>query len=77
MAFSGHAVVVLSSDDIVLDHVRHVLHVVSNQPIIFDKSCCCLGLDSGYSFEQLLMSTVVQVDFLSCSSHNDSPPFLE
>jgi hypothetical protein len=54
-----------------------VLHIVPNPPIIFDKSCGGLGLDSGYSFEQLFMSTVVQVDFLVCSSHNDSPPFLE
>jgi len=43
-----------------LDHIRHVLHIVPNPPIIFDKSRGGLGLDSGYSFEQLLMSTVVQ-----------------
>jgi hypothetical protein len=61
----------------VLDHIRHVLHIVPNPPIIFYKSRGGLGLDSGYSFEQLFMSTVVQVDFLVCSSHNDSPPFLE
>jgi hypothetical protein len=62
MPFSGHAVVICSSYDIVFD-LLHVLHVMSNLSLIFDKSSCCLGLDLGYSFEQQLMSAVVQVDF--------------
>ncbi len=76
MAVSGHAKVVCSSEDIVLNHICHVLHVVSNPPIIFDKRCCSLGLDLGYSFEQLLMIRVVQVDFLSGCIYDD-PTFLE
>ena len=77
MAFSGHPEVVCSSDDIVLGcHEHHVLHVVSNLHLIFDKSSGDLGLDLGYGFEKLLVSAVVPIDFLICCSHCDSPPFL-
>ena len=57
MAFSGRTEVVVSIDDIlVLGHVRHMLHVMSNPSLVFDKSSCCLGLDLGHSFEDLLVS---------------------
>ena len=47
-----------------------------NPSLIFDKSSGGLRLDLGYGFEDLLMSAVVQIDFLICCSHDDSPPFL-
>ena len=53
MAFSVHGEVIIDIDDIVLSHVRHVLHVVSIPSLIFDKSSGGLGLDLGYSFENL------------------------
>ena len=52
---------------------------MSDPFLIFDKSSGGLGLDSGYGFEDLLVSAVVQTDFLICCSHYDSPespPFL-
>ena len=76
MTFSGRSEVVVSIDDIVPSHGRHMLHVMSNPSLIFDKSRSGLGLDLGCSFEDLLMSAVVQIDFPICCSHNDSPPFL-
>ena len=76
MVFSGRAEVVVGIDNGVLGHGRHMFHVMSNPSLIFDKRRSGLGLDLGYSFEDLLMSAVVQIDFLICRSHNDSPPFL-
>ena len=53
MTFSGRAEVVVSIDDVVLGHGRHMLHVMSNPSLTFDKSSCCLGLDLGYGSEDL------------------------
>ena len=64
------------SEDKVLSHVRHMLHVVPNPSLTFDKSSCGLGLDLGYSFEELLVSAVVQIDFLVRCSHNYPPLFV-
>ena len=48
---------------------------MSDPFLIFDKSSCGLGLDSGYGFEELIVSAVDQTDFLICCSNYDFPPF--
>ncbi len=59
-------------------------HTLFRRMVVISENLWCLVATGfcrnrifGYSFEQLLMSTVVRVDFLIFSSHNDSPPFLE
>ena len=63
MTFLGGCKVVICIDDLVLSHVRHMLHVVSNPALIFDKSSSSLGLDLGYSLEELIMGAVVHLTF--------------
>ena len=72
----GRLEVVIGINNIMFSQGRHMFHMMSNPSLIFDKSSGGLGLDPGYGFEELLMSAVVQVDFLICCSHYDSPPFL-
>ena len=72
----GRLEVVIGMDDIMFSYGSHMFHLVSNPSLIFDKSSGCLGLDLGYSFEKLLVSATVQIDFLVSCCHNHSPPFL-
>ena len=72
----GRLEVVIGRDNIMFSHGSHKFHWVSNPSLIFDKSSGGLGLNPGYSFEELLVSAVVQADFLVCCSPYDSPPFL-
>ena len=55
MTLSGRLEVVVGIDNIMFSYGRHMLHMVSNPSLIFDKSSCSLGLDLGHGFEQLLI----------------------
>ena len=62
MTLPGGIEVVVGIGNIMFGHGRHTFHVMSNPSLIFDKSRSGLGLDLGYSLEDLLMSAVVQLE---------------